>query len=146
MFRVSLLAAHEHGDAVMRARNDQLVAQRPQPHHTESAQTISQHNSFYVRPRVHGVEIFLQRGAKLVWPVMQTHLEKTRLHNVVRAARMKRNLLLKHVAGQQRDLRRSDRGFFHGNRIAHDFLFERRRRGALAGSKNFGEAAHIFCR
>lgn len=62
MFNVGFLAAHEYGDAVMRARDHKLVAQGTQPRRAPSAETIGQHHRFDVCPAVHGVQIFLQRG------------------------------------------------------------------------------------
>ncbi len=105
MFGVSLLAAHENRDAIMRARDDQLVAQGVQARRAPTAKAVSQHNRLNVGTRVHRLEIFLQLLAELIRPVMQTHLQEAHFRKVAGPARQERDFFFKYRAGQQGDFR-----------------------------------------
>jgi hypothetical protein len=60
---VGFLAAHEHGDAIMGAGDDELVPQWSQSRRTATTQAVSKHDGFDVRPCVNLVQVLLQSNA-----------------------------------------------------------------------------------
>ena len=105
---ISFLAAHKDRDAVVSARNDQLVMLWLQPRCAASAQSIGQRHRFNICPRVQRLEILPQRGAELIGTIVQPHLEKARFCDVGGIPGEVRDFALEHRAGQQGDSRRSN--------------------------------------
>ena len=101
IFLVTLAAAHEQGDAIVGAGNDQRQGAALQARHAVAAQGVAEEQGLVAR-RVSGVGDLLEPGAhSRAAEVVQSLGEELDIHLVGRAGHRGAHLAVEHLAGDQ---------------------------------------------